>query len=341
MTEKNKRWNDGIVNSLNIWKDTIDGEISRVVMEMRRNVKWREVAEQEGLGSLWVGGDSLPRATAGLSSKSDSTLETHNGLLSRGLAGIEKENQQAIFDLRTFGKAGVKLGLTAFTLGEEEFGEEESERLEGTDAGLLFGFLSLKKKVKAASRPNLLGTCEILRPFLAIVKSGNTTGLIIKIALESIEHLIKLEVIDFESAEGLKALHELSMTVTQCRFEATDLVADEVVLLQILEIVGRVMTPLADEREGEVGGDGSPKQQKQDGMDGDENKGMEKKAEGTDARNKNIDVNGGGKESGFSEHGESEGNFVSSIEVSRNSDAPKNAHEEKSEEFFWKSFIES
>ncbi|KAJ3127914.1 G-box binding factor [Nowakowskiella sp. JEL0407] len=77
---------------------------------------------------------------------------------------------------------------------------------------------------------------QIIYPFISIVKSGDTTGAITIAALEAIEKFIKYNL--FDSFPNLHlTFSQLTHSITHCKFEATDAVSDEIVLLKILKLL--------------------------------------------------------------------------------------------------------
>ncbi|ORY75549.1 Sec7-domain-containing protein, partial [Neocallimastix californiae] len=78
---------------------------------------------------------------------------------------------------------------------------------------------------------------ELLYPFLEIIRSGETTGPITGAALSSVENFIKYEIINIKHPNLYYAISALVTSVTHCKFEATDVASDEVVLSQILRLL--------------------------------------------------------------------------------------------------------
>ncbi|PVU98471.1 hypothetical protein BB559_001543 [Furculomyces boomerangus] len=255
-----------------VWKSSIEGEIEKVVVEMRKNVRWMNLMENEGIGALWIGSGRYPLCSTNKptesqdkqkfeniteQSKVDSDQKTNitDGHIDSkehddsNFVDVEDEKletknsyfDQDIKDSYSFGKIGVSLGLTVFTLGEEYGEDERDNRSDRVAEELLSGFLILKTKIKALSETDSIPAKEILDPFLKLIKCGSATGPIARAALESIQRFVKLDLLNFNTKNGKEAITELSSAVTHCKFEATDTIMDESVLLQILEILRLVM----------------------------------------------------------------------------------------------------
>ncbi|OMJ24537.1 hypothetical protein AYI70_g1519 [Smittium culicis] len=243
--------------SRDYWRDSIEAEIDRVVLEMRRNIKWFKLLEDEGLGALWVGGglfplytpknpvnstfkNSSPLVNSSSEKSPDSSLNDAQQLETSPENSTEIFEDEQTKELYLFGKIGVKLGLTVFTLGEEYISENKEKN--ASEIQILRSFLDLKASLKSMFENDTLPVRDILFPFLQIVKSGIATGPIVRSSLESIHRLIKANLIDFSSEGGKEAITETSYAVTHCKFEATDSVLDETVLLQILEVLRLIMS---------------------------------------------------------------------------------------------------
>lgn len=77
----------------------------------------------------------------------------------------------------------------------------------------------------------------IARPFISVVRSKETTGLITGQALATLSRFICLGVFNPSSHNAVAALCEVAEAAVYCRFEATDPTKDEVVLVNILELM--------------------------------------------------------------------------------------------------------
>lgn len=82
-----------------------------------------------------------------------------------------------------------------------------------------------------------LETVEYLRPFLDVIKSGETSGPITAVALASIHKFICSGLVGPDSVKPAKGICSIVTDVALCRFEATDSTSDEVVLMKILNVL--------------------------------------------------------------------------------------------------------
>ncbi|KAJ3000135.1 GDP/GTP exchange factor for ARF [Globomyces sp. JEL0801] len=102
---------------------------------------------------------------------------------------------------------------------------------------LLLEFTKLKSILSIISNLRDLDPSVLLHPFLEVIKSGDTTGAITGVALNSVQTFINYRILDPHHPDIGKAFFEMTHAVTRCKFEATDVVSDEVVLTKILTLL--------------------------------------------------------------------------------------------------------
>lgn len=86
----------------------------------------------------------------------------------------------------------------------------------------------------------------LVAPFLSLIRSPLTTGPITSHALTAILSILTIfpqapQPTEQPSEDLTKALSDVSWAVTHCKFEASDSQGDEVVLLKILGVIGKVV----------------------------------------------------------------------------------------------------
>ncbi|EXB65278.1 Pattern formation protein [Morus notabilis] len=84
---------------------------------------------------------------------------------------------------------------------------------------------------------NTIDPAEYLVPFLDVIRSDETGAPITGVALSSVYKILTLDVIDQNTVSVKDAMHLLVDAVTSCRFEVTDPVSEEVVLMKILQVL--------------------------------------------------------------------------------------------------------
>ena len=87
-----------------------------------------------------------------------------------------------------------------------------------------------------------LDAVSLLEPFLEVIRSGDTNGPITSTALSSVEKLLTYAIINKNSPNLPNAMLMLSSAATHCKFEASDSVSDEFVLLKILQVLRLALT---------------------------------------------------------------------------------------------------
>lgn len=87
-----------------------------------------------------------------------------------------------------------------------------------------------------------LDALTLLHPFLEVVRSPETSGPITATALASIDKFITYSILLPTSPSLSAAMAQLSTAATHCKFEASDSVSDEVVLLKILDVLRNCLT---------------------------------------------------------------------------------------------------
>lgn len=87
-----------------------------------------------------------------------------------------------------------------------------------------------------------LDAVRLLTPFLDVVRSGDTSGPITAIALSSVDKFITYGLVHKGSPNLAQAMTAVAGAGTHCKFEASDSVSDEVVLLKILDVLKDTLT---------------------------------------------------------------------------------------------------
>jgi len=142
--------------------------------------------------------------------------------------------------------------------------DEDDERGRGhTATSLMSGFMELKMRLRDVEgkllATSLLNVCKVfttswstdpsqldavalLHPFLEVIRSPETSGPITATALSSIDKFLTYSILSPASPNLSLAMAQLSTAGTHCKFEASDSVSDEVVLLKILDVLRNCLT---------------------------------------------------------------------------------------------------
>ncbi|CAG8783114.1 3750_t:CDS:2, partial [Acaulospora morrowiae] len=133
------------------------------------------------------------------------------------------------------GGLGMSMGLRG-RASVSEVGYKDQER------PLMTGFANLKAKLSSMSDETEIDAIELLEPFLEVIRSGDTNGPITVSALGSVERFLTYGIINRNSPNLPQAMSMLSSAATHCKFEASDSVSDEFVLLKILQVLRLALT---------------------------------------------------------------------------------------------------
>ncbi|KAH8117228.1 Sec7-domain-containing protein [Phellopilus nigrolimitatus] len=117
---------------------------------------------------------------------------------------------------------------------------------------LMAGFLELKREIRSSNNIDQFPVTALLAPFFALIRSPLSTGPITSVALSALHTFFVSGFITVESAYVETALAELSHTVSNCKFEASDASGDEVVLYRIMAIIEQCMCGAVGEKLGDT-----------------------------------------------------------------------------------------
>jgi brefeldin A-resistance guanine nucleotide exchange factor 1 len=107
-----------------------------------------------------------------------------------------------------------------------------------TDCSDTLGSLQALRDALSCCHDGAAFSCsDLFRPFLKVVRSSQTSGPFTGFAIMALQRLLDLEAVVPGHCDFREAMAELVETVTQCQFEATDPEADELVLIQILQVL--------------------------------------------------------------------------------------------------------
>ncbi|EED23263.1 guanine nucleotide exchange factor (Gea2), putative [Talaromyces stipitatus ATCC 10500] len=121
------------------------------------------------------------------------------------------------------------------------------------DNPLISAFTRLRSDLKSCRDIRTFDAPALLHPFLQVIRSSSTSAPITSLALVAVTKFLAYDILNRHSPRISVAMQLLSAAITHCRFEASDTVADEVVLLRILKL----MEGMLSRPEGELLGDES------------------------------------------------------------------------------------
>jgi golgi-specific brefeldin A-resistance guanine nucleotide exchange factor 1 len=121
------------------------------------------------------------------------------------------------------------------------------------DNPLLSAFGQLRSDLAGCKDIKTFDSPSLLHPFLQVIRSSSASAPITSLAISSITRFFSYNLITINSPRISVAMQLLSAAITNCRFEASDSAAEEIVLLRILKL----METMVCRPEGRLLGDGS------------------------------------------------------------------------------------
>ena len=121
------------------------------------------------------------------------------------------------------------------------------------DNPLLSAFGQLRSDLASCKDIGTFDSPSLLHPFLQVIRSSSASAPITSLAINSITRFFSYNLITINSPRISAAMQLLSAAITNCRFEASDSAAEEIVLLRILKL----METMVCRPEGRLLGDGS------------------------------------------------------------------------------------
>ncbi|GBB94028.1 hypothetical protein RclHR1_02280001 [Rhizophagus clarus] len=134
------------------------------------------------------------------------------------------------------GGLGISMGLRGGRTSNNEIGYRNQE------SPLLSGFTTLRAQISNLSDGGVIDAETLLEPFLEVIKSRDTNGPITATALGSVEKFLTYGILNMNSPKLSIAMSKLSSAATHCKFESSDSVSDEFVLLKILHVLRLALT---------------------------------------------------------------------------------------------------
>lgn len=116
-----------------------------------------------------------------------------------------------------------------------------SNDTQGENEPLIYGFIELKTILMNIKDLNEIDSLTILQPFLLVISTSSTSGYITNLALIAVnKFLFQLNILDSASTDYILAVRQCMVSLTHCRFEGTDQMFDDAVLLKVLELIQKI-----------------------------------------------------------------------------------------------------
>ncbi|CCD25822.2 Arf family guanine nucleotide exchange factor GEA2 NDAI_0G00460 [Naumovozyma dairenensis CBS 421] len=98
----------------------------------------------------------------------------------------------------------------------------------------LSGFIQLRLMLNKLNSLDGIDSLTLLQPFLLTISTSSISGYITSLALDSLQKFFTLNVINFDSLNYIGAYREVANALTHCRFEGSEQLSDDSVLLKVV-----------------------------------------------------------------------------------------------------------
>ncbi|KAG0206857.1 GDP/GTP exchange factor for ARF [Mortierella sp. GBA30] len=138
--------------------------------------------------------------------------------------------------------SGLSLGSLGMNMGLRGRENQKDGTYRNQESPLMLGFNELRSRLATTISVKDMDAVALLDPFLEVIQSGDTNGPITGAALTSVEKFLMYKIISKDSPNVAYAMQRLAVAATHCKFEASDSVSDEIVLLKILQVLRVALT---------------------------------------------------------------------------------------------------
>ncbi|KAF9404262.1 GDP/GTP exchange factor for ARF, partial [Podila epigama] len=133
--------------------------------------------------------------------------------------------------------SGLSMGSLGMNMGLRGRENQKEGLYRNQESPLMLGFNELRSRLASTAAAKDMDAVALLDPFLEVIQSGDTNGPITGAALSSVEKFLMCKIINKDSPNVSQAMQRLAVAATHCKFEASDSVSDEIVLLKILQVL--------------------------------------------------------------------------------------------------------
>lgn len=152
--------------------------------------------------------------------------------------------------MRKYSKLSSQTGITALLAGGGDIIYNQDELLMNKFNNLsthknndpfLLGFIQLRLMLNKLDTLNDIDSLTVLQPFLLVVSTNTISGYITSLALDSLQKFINLNVINQHSKNYVNAYRGLINALTHCRFQSSDQISDDSVLLKVVMLLNSII----------------------------------------------------------------------------------------------------
>lgn len=105
---------------------------------------------------------------------------------------------------------------------------------------LLSGFVQLRLMLNNLQNLEEIDSLTLLQPFLLTISTSSISGYITSLALDSLQKFLTMNVINGSSKNHVAAIREAVNALTHCRFERSEQLSDDAVLLKVVMLLQKV-----------------------------------------------------------------------------------------------------
>lgn len=105
---------------------------------------------------------------------------------------------------------------------------------------LLSGFVQLRLMLNNLQNLEDIDSLTLLQPFLLTISTSSISGYITSLALDSLQKFLTMNVINESSKNHVAAIREAVNALTHCRFERSEQLSDDAVLLKVVNLLQTV-----------------------------------------------------------------------------------------------------
>ncbi|KAF8938517.1 GDP/GTP exchange factor for ARF [Haplosporangium gracile] len=138
--------------------------------------------------------------------------------------------------------SGMSMGSLGMNMGLRGRENPKDGTYRNQESPLMVGFNELRSRLATTTSAKDMDAVALLEPFLQVIQSGDTNGPITGAALTSVEKFLMYKIINKSSPNVSHAMQRLAVAATHCKFEASDSISDEIVLLKILQVLRVALT---------------------------------------------------------------------------------------------------
>ena len=152
--------------------------------------------------------------------------------------------------MRKYAKYSVQSGVAALLGGGSDIFINQDASLAGTFNNLsanktkdplLSGLIQLRLMLNHKDNLDDIDALTVLQPFLLVISTSTTSGYITSLALDSLQKFFAFQIINKSSKNHIAAYRQTINSLTHCKFEGSEHLSDDSVLLKVLVLIEAII----------------------------------------------------------------------------------------------------